>query len=54
MYTSELRLTANAIENVHTEAFKNLPNLLKIDLRDNQIKNIEDNAFYGAVHVTDL
>lgn len=54
MFTEELRLTGNSIERLPSEAFKNLPNLLKVDLRDNRIKDIDDNAFYGAVHVTDL
>ncbi|XP_022707108.1 protein slit-like [Varroa jacobsoni] len=54
MFTEELRLTGNSIERLPSEAFKNLPNLLKVDLRDNRIKDIDDNAFYGAAQVTDL
>ncbi|OQR71391.1 protein slit-like [Tropilaelaps mercedesae] len=53
-YTEELYLSGNSIERLPAEVFKRYPNLLKVDLRDNKIKEIEDNAFVGADRLTDL
>lgn len=34
--------------------FGRLPNLIKLDLRRNQITGIEENAFEGAIRITEL
>lgn len=34
--------------------FGRLPNLIKLDLRRNQITGIEENAFEGASRITEL
>nr|SOU94110.1 Slit [Glomeris marginata] len=55
MFTTDMRLNDNQITVLKpTGLFKKLPNLQKIDLRNNQIVTLEDNSFEGAGPVTDL
>ncbi|XP_064466119.1 protein slit-like isoform X2 [Ornithodoros turicata] len=55
MFTTELRLNDNSIAKVRNSGvFKKLPNLNKLDLRNNEITDIEDNAFLGAGALSDL
>ncbi|XP_037574945.1 protein slit isoform X1 [Dermacentor silvarum] len=54
-FTTELRLNDNHIVKVRNSGiFKKLPNLNKLDLRNNAISEIEDNAFLGAEQLADL
>uniref|UniRef100_T1IQH9 Uncharacterized protein n=1 Tax=Strigamia maritima TaxID=126957 RepID=T1IQH9_STRMM len=55
MFTTELRLNDNHITKVKNNGlFEKLPNLQKLDLRHNDIINIEDGAFQGANALQDL
>lgn len=55
MFTTELRLNDNMIMKVRNDGlFKRLPNINKLDLRNNEISDIEDGAFHGATSLTDL
>ena len=48
-------LSDNAITSLkQSSVLSNLPNLVKIDVRRNQINTIEDGAFLGAHKVTEL
>lgn len=54
-FTTELRLNDNVIVKLKNNGlFSKLTNLNKIDLRNNQIVEIEDGAFRGATQLTDL
>ncbi|CAN8023631.1 unnamed protein product [Ixodes persulcatus] len=54
-FTTELRLNDNHITKVRNSGiFKKLPKLIKLDLRNNAIADIEDNAFLGAEQLADL
>ncbi|XP_067134486.1 protein slit-like isoform X2 [Centruroides vittatus] len=55
MFTTELRLNDNMISKVKNSGlFKHLTHLKRLDVRNNEIENIEDHAFEGAVQLTDL
>ncbi|XP_067141725.1 protein slit-like isoform X1 [Centruroides vittatus] len=55
MFATELRLNDNMITKVKNEGlFKRLPNLNRLDLRNNEILDIEDGAFQGATGLNDL
>lgn len=48
-------LNDNQIERIKADGmFRDLPNLLKVDLRRNQISAIENGAFEGANTLVDL
>ncbi|XP_002738338.3 slit homolog 2 protein [Saccoglossus kowalevskii] len=54
-FATELRLNDNEITKVSaTGIFLRLPELRKLDLRNNRISVIEDGAFIGAVMLSDL
>ena len=46
-YTTELDLSNNDLTVVPPRAFSALPQLQKLDLARNQIRKIEENAFYS-------
>nr|AVK72278.1 slit [Xenoturbella bocki] len=55
VFTTELKLNDNEIEVLFSDgSFRHLPNLQKIDLRNNLINDIETGAFEGAYALTDL
>ncbi|RWS18005.1 protein slit-like protein [Dinothrombium tinctorium] len=55
LFTSELRLNGNSISKVRNNGiFKRLLNLQRLDLRQNQISDIEDGSFLGASNLNDL
>ncbi|XP_023241480.1 slit homolog 2 protein-like [Centruroides sculpturatus] len=55
MFATELRLNDNMITKVKNDGlFKRLPNLNRLDLRNNEILDIEDGAFQGATGLNDL
>ncbi|KZS07806.1 SLIT protein [Daphnia magna] len=55
LYTTELILNDNQIVRIKADGmFRDLPNLLKVDLRRNQISAIENGAFEGANTLLDL
>lgn len=48
-------LNDNAIVRIRADGlFRDLPNLLKVDMRRNQISHIENGAFEGANTLLDL
>ncbi|KAK2163803.1 hypothetical protein LSH36_74g12006 [Paralvinella palmiformis] len=54
-YTTELLLSDNAITTVEKSGlYKKLTNLKRIDLRNNKISLIEDEAFTGAINLQEL
>ncbi|KAI2811133.1 Slit 2 protein [Blomia tropicalis] len=54
-FATELRLNDNRIARIpNINFFKRLPNLLKLDLRNNQLTEIEDGALQGAGMLQDL
>ncbi|KAI5706247.1 hypothetical protein M8J75_006298 [Diaphorina citri] len=55
LYTTELILNDNEIGKIKSDGlFGRLPNLIKLDLRRNQVTGIEDNAFEGASKLAEL
>ncbi|KAK9745235.1 Leucine rich repeat [Popillia japonica] len=55
LYTRELLLNDNEIEKIKSDGlFGRLPNLIKLDLRRNQIMGIEENSFEGALSISEL
>ncbi|KAJ6647852.1 Protein slit [Pseudolycoriella hygida] len=55
LYTTELLLNDNELGRIKSDGlFGRLPNLVKLDLRRNQITGIEQNAFEGASKIQDL
>ncbi|KAI9562208.1 hypothetical protein GHT06_013173 [Daphnia sinensis] len=55
LYTTELILNDNQIVRIKADGmFRDLPNLLKVDLRRNQISAIENGAFEGANTLVEL
>lgn len=55
LYTTELLLNDNQLGRIRSDGlFGRLPDLLKLDLRRNQITGIEPNAFEGASKIQDL
>ncbi|XP_072177932.1 slit homolog 2 protein-like [Diadema setosum] len=55
MYTTELKFNGNEISRISSDGkFSNLPNLKILDLRDNRISVIEDEAFQGASSLVEL
>ncbi|XP_063963527.1 slit homolog 1 protein-like isoform X4 [Lytechinus pictus] len=54
-YTTELKLNGNEISRISADGkFLHLPNLKILDLRDNRISVIEDEAFQGASSLVEL
>ncbi|KAI4457821.1 slit [Holotrichia oblita] len=50
-----LLLNDNEIEKIKSDGlFGRLPNLIKLDLRRNQIMGIEENSFEGALYISEL
>lgn len=48
-------LNDNEIEKIKSDGlFGRLPNLIKLDLRRNQIMGIEENSFEGALYISEL
>lgn len=55
LYTTELLLHDNDLGRIASDGlFGRLPNLLKLDLRRNQISGIEANSFEGAAKINEL
>ncbi|XP_076316918.1 protein slit-like isoform X4 [Tachypleus tridentatus] len=55
VFTTELRLNDNRFKKLrNTGIFKKLPNLIKLNLENNEINDIEDGAFQGASNLIDL
>ncbi|XP_055314702.1 protein slit isoform X2 [Sitodiplosis mosellana] len=55
LYTTELLLNDNELGRIKSDGlFGRLPNLVKLDLRRNQITGIEPNAFEGASKIQDM
>ncbi|XP_055904656.1 protein slit isoform X2 [Eupeodes corollae] len=55
LYTTELLLNDNELGRIKSDGlFGRLPNLVKLDLKRNQITGIEPNAFEGASKIQDL
>ncbi|KAK5650601.1 hypothetical protein RI129_001630 [Pyrocoelia pectoralis] len=55
LYTTELLLQDNDLGKIKSDGlFGRLPNLIKLDLRRNQITGIEKNAFDGATKISEL
>uniref|UniRef100_A0A182PQM3 Protein slit n=1 Tax=Anopheles epiroticus TaxID=199890 RepID=A0A182PQM3_9DIPT len=55
LYTTELLLNDNELNRIKSDGlFGRLPNLVKLDLRRNQIAGIEPNAFEGATRIQEL
>ncbi|XP_025828902.1 protein slit isoform X2 [Agrilus planipennis] len=55
LYTTELLLHDNELGKIKSDGlFGRLPNLIKLDLRRNQIIGIEKNAFEGATQIVEL
>lgn len=44
-HLTDLKLSGNALEVVEANAFDNLPNLVRLDLSDNEITNFNESAF---------
>ncbi|XP_046914205.2 slit guidance ligand [Dermatophagoides farinae] len=54
-FATELRLTDNRIRRLtNSNYFKRLPNLLKLDLRNNKLNEIQDGSLHGADMLQDL
>ncbi|XP_072025835.1 LOW QUALITY PROTEIN: slit homolog 2 protein-like [Amphiura filiformis] len=54
-YTTELLMNDNEITRISADGkFKNLPNLVKLDLRSNRISVIEEGAFEGAINLREM
>ncbi|KAJ8952957.1 hypothetical protein NQ318_006574 [Aromia moschata] len=55
LYTTELLLHNNELGRIKSDGlFGRLPNLIKLDMRRNQITGIEENAFEGASRISEL
>ncbi|XP_057665439.1 protein slit isoform X2 [Diorhabda carinulata] len=55
LYTTELLLHDNDLGRIKSDGlFGTLPNLIKLDLRRNQITGIEENSFEGASKISEL
>ncbi|KAJ8920493.1 hypothetical protein NQ315_005362, partial [Exocentrus adspersus] len=55
LYTTELLLHDNELGRIKSDGlFGRLPNLIKLDLRRNQITGIEENSFEGASRILEL
>nr|XP_022908749.1 protein slit [Onthophagus taurus] len=55
LYTTELLLNDNELGKIKSDGlFGRLPNLIKLDLRRNQIIGIEENSFEGASYISEL
>ncbi|XP_017781049.1 PREDICTED: protein slit [Nicrophorus vespilloides] len=55
LYTTELLLHDNELGRIKSDGlFGRLPNLIKLDLRRNQITGIEENSFEGASRISEL
>ncbi|XP_039440093.1 protein slit isoform X3 [Culex pipiens pallens] len=55
LYTTELLLNDNELNRIRSDGlFGRLPNLVKLDLRRNQISAVEPNAFEGATKIQEL
>lgn len=46
-FTTELNLSGNKLRVIPSRAFVSLVQLQKLDLADNEISKIEENAFHG-------
>ncbi|KAJ8984694.1 hypothetical protein NQ317_004953, partial [Molorchus minor] len=55
LYTTELLLHDNELGRIKSDGlFGRLPNLVKLDMRRNQITGIEENSFEGASRISEL
>ncbi|XP_049820372.1 protein slit isoform X3 [Aethina tumida] len=55
LYTTELLLHDNELGRIKSDGlFGRLPNLIKLDMRRNQITGIEENSFEGATQIVEL